>query len=192
MFLHGNVRIGYCESHKVAGLSGMRCQKCGMTYRRSPLLYPIKKKNYAQNQFIASQWNQLKRGFQKAFMITIIGYSGLEMWRRSNQRNETSMGWQKSGVRWNRLPLLRFIMKTRFLRIGRHSYTSLRNWRGFFIVHGLPIALGKLERLDGISISKQNFFRITLFQRKWISLNCESGLLNIKPPKKNISKHFRQ
>jgi len=75
-FLHGNVRVGYCEKDKISGLAGVRCEKCGALYKRAPLLYPIEKKNYAENLFIANEWKQLERGFQNAFMITIFGYSG--------------------------------------------------------------------------------------------------------------------
>ncbi|MEO9276272.1 MAG: hypothetical protein ABI340_00620, partial [Nitrososphaera sp.] len=75
-FLHGNVSIGYCEKDKTAGVAGMKCTKCGLPYTRSPLLFPIKKKNYTENTFISNQWKILKKGFQNAFMITIFGYSG--------------------------------------------------------------------------------------------------------------------
>lgn len=96
-FLHGNVRVGYCETDKIAGLAGMRCKKCGEIYKRAPLLYPIEEKDYAQDLFIANEWKQLKWGFQNAFMITIFGYSGpktdqeaigamKEAWGDKNQR----------------------------------------------------------------------------------------------------------
>ncbi len=75
-FLHGNICVGYCEKDKVAGLAGIRCRKCGEIYKRTPLLYPIKKKDYAKDLFIANEWKKLEWGFQNAFMITIYGYSG--------------------------------------------------------------------------------------------------------------------
>jgi len=74
-FLHGNICVGYCEKDKIKGPLGNRCRKCGIHYKSTPLLYPIKKKNYAENSFIADEWKLLKRGFQNAFMITIFGYS---------------------------------------------------------------------------------------------------------------------
>lgn len=96
-FLHGNIRTGYCKGDKVAGLAGIRCRRCGKMYKRAPLLYPIKKKDYAKDLFIANEWKQLKWGFQNAFMITIFGYSGprtdteaiaamKEAWGDKNQR----------------------------------------------------------------------------------------------------------
>ncbi len=74
-FLHGNIRTGYCEKDKVVGLATAKCRKCGEAYKRVPLLYPIKNKNYAQDLFIANEWKQLKWGFKNAFMITVFGYS---------------------------------------------------------------------------------------------------------------------
>ncbi|MFH1178703.1 MAG: hypothetical protein V1711_03225 [bacterium] len=98
VFLHGNVRVGYCEKHRVSGLANQRCKECGQIYKRVPLLYPIKKKDYAEDFFIASEWKQLKWGFENAFMITIFGYSGpktdqeaigamKEAWGDKNQRS---------------------------------------------------------------------------------------------------------
>ena len=75
-FLHGNIRTGYCEEDRISSLVGMRCRKCGNWYKKTPLLYPIKKKDYAKDSFIENEWKMLKRGFENAFMITIFGYSG--------------------------------------------------------------------------------------------------------------------
>lgn len=75
-FLHGNIRVGYCEKDRVAGLMGKRCKRCGKPYARAPLLYPIKKKKYSENLLIANEWKRLKWGFENAFMITLFGYSG--------------------------------------------------------------------------------------------------------------------
>ena len=75
-FLHGNIGAGYCEKDKIAGLANGRCRICGQIYKRTPLLYPIKKKDYAKDLFIADEWKHLKWGFENAFMITIFGYSG--------------------------------------------------------------------------------------------------------------------
>lgn len=96
-FLHGNVRVGYCEKDKVSGIARMTCRHCGKTYQSAPLLYPIKQKNYAEDSFIVNEWKKLKWGFRNAFMITIFGYSGpktdqeaisamKEAWGHKNQR----------------------------------------------------------------------------------------------------------
>lgn len=76
LFLHGNVRVGYCKKDNSAGPIERPCKKCGKPFERSPLLYPIKKKDYTKNIFISREWERLKWGFQNAFMITIFGYSG--------------------------------------------------------------------------------------------------------------------
>ncbi len=74
-FLHGNLSVGYCERDRVLGLAGAQCRHCGQAFRRTPLLYPVRQKNYAQDPAISSQWELLKHGFRNAFMITIFGYS---------------------------------------------------------------------------------------------------------------------
>jgi hypothetical protein len=98
VFLHGNIQVGYCDNDKVMGLAGSRCRHCGGFYQRAPLLYPIKRKDYAQNTFIASEWKTLEWGFQNAFMITVFGYSApktdeeaknamLQAWGGGNKRS---------------------------------------------------------------------------------------------------------
>ena len=75
-YLHGNIRAGYCEKDRTAGLVGHRCTVCGCRNTPTPLLYPIKAKNYTDNVFIRNEWIQLMNGLRNAFMITIFGYSG--------------------------------------------------------------------------------------------------------------------
>lgn len=74
LFLHGNVGVGYCEKDKVARINGNSCSKCGFVLSPTKLLYPIAKKDYHLNGFISSQWKELDRYLQSAFMITIFGY----------------------------------------------------------------------------------------------------------------------
>lgn len=75
-FLHGNVRVGFCSAHDVLGLAGNRCSRCGVPFKPSALLYPVKRKDYATDPMIANQWALLKDRMKAAFMITIFGYSG--------------------------------------------------------------------------------------------------------------------
>jgi len=75
-FLHGNISVGYCEKDQIKGKAGDNCEECGLPFIPTPLLYPIGKKDYASNHFIANEWRALKNGFKNAFMITIFGYSG--------------------------------------------------------------------------------------------------------------------
>ncbi len=75
-FLHGNVTIGYCKKDKKAGSVPGTCKKCHKPFKRTPLLYPIKKKDYGNDPFIAATWRDLRRWLKGAFMVTIFGYSG--------------------------------------------------------------------------------------------------------------------
>ena len=74
-FLHGNIMVGMCEKDNVSSLAGRPCSRCGKIVEMVPLLYPVGKKDYATNPFIANEWKILRRGFKDAFMITIFGYS---------------------------------------------------------------------------------------------------------------------
>ena len=56
-FLHGNVAAGYCERCGHFGaLQRVKCDNCGAAYHRSPLLFPVKHKDYNSNPFIKQQW----------------------------------------------------------------------------------------------------------------------------------------
>lgn len=77
LFLHGCVDIGYCKEHKIKGSIGRPCKEmCSEIYSPSPLLYPIRKKDYVSNQFISHEWNIFKSYLKRAFMLTVFGYSG--------------------------------------------------------------------------------------------------------------------
>jgi hypothetical protein len=75
-FLHGNISVGFCKTDGTSGLLMKRCSKCKQPFQHTPLLYPIKKKNYTENMFISREWRQLQDRFKNAIMITIFGYSG--------------------------------------------------------------------------------------------------------------------
>lgn len=74
LFLHGNVRSGYCEKDKVVGLNGTLCKRCRAPLMPTRLLYPISDKNYNEDNFIFHQWKELSQHLKKAFMITFFGY----------------------------------------------------------------------------------------------------------------------
>lgn len=74
LFLHGNVKVGYCTKDKIAGVNGNKCSKCGNVLTPTKLLYPIAEKNYHTDGFISSQWQELSNYLREAFMITIFGY----------------------------------------------------------------------------------------------------------------------
>lgn len=75
VFLHGNVAVGYCENDNVVGNVGLRCIKCGKLLEPMKLLYPIKHKDYSKDAGIANSWDCFRQYLNKAYMITIFGYS---------------------------------------------------------------------------------------------------------------------
>lgn len=74
-FLHGNVAAGYCLECEGFGALKRKTCECGNPYTRTPLLFPVKKKDYTSNSFIRNQWELFKNVLSKAKMLTIFGYS---------------------------------------------------------------------------------------------------------------------
>jgi len=75
VFLHGNVAVGICLQDGEKGYLGRSCRRCGKSYERAPLLYPVGEKRYRDDRFIANEWSILERKLKEAFMLTIFGYS---------------------------------------------------------------------------------------------------------------------
>lgn len=124
LFLHGNIAVGYCPEHDVKGRMGARCKKCGKPFLRSPLLYPIKKKDYASDFFISKEWEALKWGFKNAFMITIYGYSGPKTDQEAIAAMHEAWGNKEQ----------RFMEQTAFISI--QSEDEIReNWEPFIHTH---------------------------------------------------------
>lgn len=73
-FLHGNVAVGYCEEDNIWGNVGYPC-RCGKPFKPMNLLYPIKNKDYITDIAIRKSWKILSNALEKAYMITIFGYS---------------------------------------------------------------------------------------------------------------------
>ncbi|MEA4863291.1 MAG: hypothetical protein AB7F40_07965 [Victivallaceae bacterium] len=74
LFLHGNVTFKYCSPCKKAFPNQNICPYCNKSLSSAPLLYPIKNKNYANNQAISAHWNNFKNALNQAFCVTILGY----------------------------------------------------------------------------------------------------------------------
>lgn len=75
-FLHGNVMVATCKEHNRVNYVGATCEQCGKALEPVNLLYPINKKDYAQNEMIKIQWQRFERHLESAFQFTIFGYSG--------------------------------------------------------------------------------------------------------------------
>ena len=74
-FLHGNVRTAYCPSHPTRwGAQWLHCPECRTNFHPTRLLYPVKNKNYASDEFIGSLWDAAKWFLESAFTLTIFGY----------------------------------------------------------------------------------------------------------------------
>jgi hypothetical protein len=74
LFLHGNVAIGHCPDCKIVLCRGYDCPQCGHTLVASPLLYPVKQKNYQSDPAIAGHWRTLASALKSAWTITFFGY----------------------------------------------------------------------------------------------------------------------
>ena len=73
-FLHGNVAVGYCADDNIMGNVGMVC-RCGKRLKPTTLLFPIKNKDYSSDVAISKSWKTLKNALERAYMVTIFGYS---------------------------------------------------------------------------------------------------------------------
>lgn len=74
-FLHGNVGICVCMNDKIKDFRGTVCNKCGKPLEPTPLLFPVKQKNYSSHEYIAAEWNLLRGFMNHAYFLTIFGYS---------------------------------------------------------------------------------------------------------------------
>jgi hypothetical protein len=76
LHLHGNVRVAYCQRDRVQGDVGGVCHRCRQPLQPTPLLWPIGKKDYASDPFIATAWELVQNVFPHGYILTIFGYSG--------------------------------------------------------------------------------------------------------------------
>lgn len=75
VFLHGNVEVGSCNKHRTKGFLFQACSECGVQFQPSNLLYPIKRKDYAKDPLIKSEWDRLRKYLNNAYFVTVFGYS---------------------------------------------------------------------------------------------------------------------
>lgn len=97
LFLHGNVDIGVCTEHRSKGFLEHRCSTCGQPLTPTQLLFPVKHKDYTTNSFIKNEWKEIQFFLDKAYLVTIFGYSApatdveakellLNTWKNNNTR----------------------------------------------------------------------------------------------------------
>jgi hypothetical protein len=75
LFLHGNVDVGVCIEHRLKGFLEHTCNVCKRPLSPTPLLFPVKQKNYASSPFISAEWEELKSYMEYAYVVTVFGYS---------------------------------------------------------------------------------------------------------------------
>lgn len=124
LFLHGNVFVGHCLNHKTIGYPWQVCSKCGVTFEPSRLLYPVGKKDYASDTFIASQWQQLRRDLAMGYGFTIFGYSG----PKTDAEARELMGTQ-----WTSSPIYRQ-SEVEIIDIADEDWL-VENWRDIIFSH---------------------------------------------------------
>ena len=78
LFLHGNVAIGQCPDCKRVLCRGHDCPQCDRPLVASPLLYPVKQKNYQSDPAISAHWSRLEFMLKSAWTITFFGYGAPE------------------------------------------------------------------------------------------------------------------
>jgi hypothetical protein len=75
VFLHGNVEVAACTTHRVKNFRGNDCSKCRTPLSPTRLLFPVKHKDYNRDPFIASEWHELRTHLKHAYFLTIFGYA---------------------------------------------------------------------------------------------------------------------
>jgi len=74
-YLHGCVRVAKCATHaSQVGNEDTRCLLCDQKLEGVPLLYPVKRKDYATDPFIAAEWAAASAAFANSMILTIFGY----------------------------------------------------------------------------------------------------------------------
>lgn len=73
--LHGNVGVGYCTKHREFGTIDALCPICRKPLPPTKLLFPVKYKNYTNDEYIKGCWDATEYIIENSYMLTIYGYS---------------------------------------------------------------------------------------------------------------------
>lgn len=74
LFLHGNVATAHCPRCKIVTYRKPTCSTCGGALVSTPLLFPVKNKDYQADPSIAAHWEKLQTAMKHAWAITVFGY----------------------------------------------------------------------------------------------------------------------
>jgi hypothetical protein len=79
-FPHGSVSLGYDKKDGRSGPAGWYSKATKEYFEPSKLLYPVTKKNYAQDEFVIDQWEMIKSFLSDKAVkqVTIFGYGAPE------------------------------------------------------------------------------------------------------------------
>ena len=79
LFLHGNVAVGYNKEKNMIGRAGMYAKGTNIYFEPTQLLFPVKHKNYTNDDYIKMAWTILQNRLDKkkcnTHNVTIFGYS---------------------------------------------------------------------------------------------------------------------
>ena len=92
LFLHGNVAFGYCPKCRTSYPLQHWCPAGHGELCKSPLLYPLKRKDYQVDEAIASHWRRFDFHLKRAWALTIFGYGAPRTDVEAVQRMKTAWG----------------------------------------------------------------------------------------------------
>lgn len=172
LFLHGNVRIGYCNCTGIVhtGLSHLTCSGCGNTYKETKLLYPVEKKDYQSDPFIKASWEQLEIEMQEAISLTIFGYSAPAS--DMEAKGLLKRAWNAHPERIRDIQIIDIID-------GDLLY---RNWQEFHDIHAFTNKTDFFQ--SSIAIHPRRTLEATIAE----SLDCKSAVGNPLPSCKMLKK----
>lgn len=96
-FLHGCVAFATCTEHDILGSPSEACPECYCDLEQGRLFFPDEDKDYAQDSLIQRDWSVVTTKLQKAFHLTIFGYSGPAT--DYNARKLLLDGWKQTPIR---------------------------------------------------------------------------------------------
>ncbi len=79
-YLHGSVSLGFSKIDMNSGPSGMYSKATGGYFYPTKLLFPIRRKNYNQDDFMQIEWTRVKHwlNLKSTKRLTIYGYGAPE------------------------------------------------------------------------------------------------------------------
>ncbi len=96
-FLHGSVAFATCADHDILGDPTEVCPKCSSALKRGRLFFPDEDKDYTKDSLIFRDWEAVTAKLQKAFHLTIFGYS--DPATDYNARKLLLEGWVQTPIR---------------------------------------------------------------------------------------------